>query len=78
MQSWVKTGTKDQRQKAVTSDYNQSVTVDSYENKVQDSVARMFEEAQEAEREKKRVNDLAAIEAAKPDIKKFPGQLEGT
>ena len=76
MQSWVKTGTKDQRQKAVTSDYNQSVTVDSYENKVQDSVARMFEEAQEAEREKKRVNDLAAIEAAKPDIKKFQDNLK--
>ena len=71
MQSWEKTGTKAQRAKTVRSDYDRSVSVDRYENTVQDNVSRMFAEAQEVEKEKKRLNDLAAIDAAKPDVKKY-------
>ena len=76
MQSWEKTGTKAQRAKTVRSDYDRSVSVDRYENTVQDNVSRMFAEAQEVEKEKKRLNDLAAIDAAKPDVKKYQEDMK--
>eukprot|EP00505_MAST-04D_sp_SCG-Rhode-Island_P002898 Stramenopile-MAST_4_protein_2898 len=67
MQAWV----KQESQTNGETDYDRSVTKSTFEDRTQTYVASAFAEAEKAKAEKKRLEDLAAIEAAKPEIKKL-------